>query len=87
LSFEPLGVGSSALIVRARPAGGAVEPASWRWRQIPEAPIERRYEATAVWIDTDLRQGLLVWGGRWRQTMRTDGAFYPGPAVRPLVDS
>jgi hypothetical protein len=72
---------------RTRQDGFAVEPASWRWRQIPEAPIERRYEATAVWIDTDLRQGLLVWGGRWRQTMRTDGAFYPGPAVRPLVDS
>lgn len=55
-----------------RPDGFVLDPTTHRWRQIPPADLSPRLEPAVVWT-TDR---LLVWGGRWRARVYTDGAAY-----------
>jgi Kelch motif len=54
--------------------GAAYDPEQKRWRQLPQAPISRRYQHAAVW--TGAR--LLIWGGCCREEagIYANGAIY-----------
>jgi hypothetical protein len=56
--------------------GAAFDPATQTWRTLPDAPIDGRSSAAAVWTGEE----LLVWGG-WHGGIRDDGAAY-----RPSTD-
>jgi hypothetical protein len=55
-----------------RTDGFVLDPTSHRWRQIPPAKLAARVQPAIVWTG----DRLLVWGGRWRASVFTDGAVF-----------
>ncbi len=57
--------------------GAAYDPATDRWRVLPEAPLDRTHAAAGAWTGEE----MLVWGGYvrvadGRRTLKLDGAAY-----------
>ena len=67
-----------SVFIAAAPRGGAAyDPATDRWRTIPDAPIPGRGSPVMVWTGTE----VVVFGGRIGEQSRLDGAAW-NPATR-----
>jgi hypothetical protein len=60
-------------------AGARYDPATKRWRPLPDGPLGPRQGASAVWTGTE----MLVWGGRAGDEVVRD----PGAAYDPATDT
>jgi hypothetical protein len=62
-----------SVFIAAAPRGGAAyDPATDRWRIVPDAPIPGRGSAVMAWTGTE----VLVFGGRIGEQARLDGAAW-----------
>jgi hypothetical protein len=71
------GSGSSHWVPAPTPSVTVHQLRTYRWSELPAAPIGTRFGAVSVWTGNR----MIVWGGRSGGSLRTDGASY-APAKR-----